>query len=69
MHYPTFRVRGLCVSTGVVEAECRTIVGTCLKRSGMHWTVEGANAILALRCAILSNRFDDFRERRAAHAP
>ena len=52
-----------------VEAGCRTIVGTCLKRSGMHWTVEGANAILALRCAILSNRFDDFRERRAAHAP
>ena len=62
MHYPTFRVRGLCVSTGVVEAECRTIVGTRLKRSGMHWTVEGANVIL-------SNRFDDFRERRAAHAP
>ena len=69
MHYPTFRARGLCVSTGVVEAGCRTIVGTRLKRSGMRWTVEGANAILALRCAILSNRFDDFWERRAAHAP
>ena len=25
----------------------------------------GANAILALGCVILSNRFDDFRERRA----
>ncbi len=68
MHYPTFRATGLCVSTGVVEAGCRTIVGTRLKRSGMHWTVEGANAILALRCAILSNRFDDFWERRALAA-
>ena len=51
-----------------VEAGCRTIAGTRLKRSGTHWTVEGANAILALRCAILSNRFDDFWERRALAA-
>ena len=36
-----------------------------LQTRGMHWTVNGANAILALRCAILSNRFDDFWERRA----
>ena len=34
MHYPTFRATGLCVSTGVVEAGCRTIAGTRLKRSG-----------------------------------
>ena len=34
----------------------------------MHWTVDGANAILALRCAILGNRFDDFWERRASTA-
>ena len=25
-----------------------------LKRAGMHWSVDGANAILALRCSILS---------------
>ena len=35
-----------------------------LERGGMHWPLHGANAILALRCAILSNRFNDFRERR-----
>lgn len=32
----------------------------------MHWTANGANAILALRRALLGDRFDDFRERRAA---
>ena len=64
--YPTFRAMGLCVSTGVVEGACKNIVGSRLKRGGMHWTVDGANAILALRCAILSNRFDDFWERRAS---
>ena len=66
MDYPKFRALGLCVATGVVEAQCKAVVGTRLKRGGMHWTLHGANAIIALRCAILSNRFDDFWERRAA---
>ena len=26
----------------------------------MRWTVAGANAIIALRCCILSGRFEDF---------
>ena len=65
IRYPAFRAMGLCVSTGVVEAACKNIVGTRLKRGGMHGSLNGANAILALRCAILSNRFLDFWERRA----
>ncbi len=67
MRYPQFRARGLCVSSGVVEAGCKQI-GARLKRAGMRWTVAGANAILALRCCILSGRFEDFWERRAAKA-
>ena len=39
-----------------------------LKRAGMRWTVAGANAIIALRCCLLSGRFEDFWERRAANA-
>ena len=66
MNYPTFRAMGLCVATGVVEGGCKHIVGTRLKRGGMRWTVAGANAIIALRCAVESNRFDDFWERRAS---
>ena len=65
MRYPAFRAQGLCVSTGVLEAGCRTAIGARLKRSGMHWTLAGADAIIALRCAILSGRFEDFWERRA----
>ena len=66
MNYPTFQAMGLCVATGVVEGGCKHIVGTRLKRGGMRWTVAGANAIIALRCAVESNRFDDFWERRAS---
>jgi hypothetical protein len=42
--------------------------GTRLERASMHWTVAGADAILALRCCRLSGRFEDFRERRSATA-
>lgn len=66
MRYPEFRAAGLCVSTGVVEAGCKTAIGARLKRAGMHWTVAGADAIIALRCCILSGRFEGFWERRAA---
>ena len=69
MDYLTFRAMGLCIATGVVEGGCKHIIGTRLKRGGMHWTVAGANAIIALRCAIESNRFDDFWERRARAMP
>ena len=37
-------------------------------RAGMHWTVAGADAIIALRCCKLSGRFEDFWERRSAAA-
>jgi hypothetical protein len=65
MRYPPFRALGLCVASGVVEAGCKVVVGTRLKRAGMHWTVAGADAILALRCCRLSDRFEDFWERRS----
>ena len=39
----SFRAKGLCVSSGVVEAGCKQI-GDRLKRAGMRWTVAGANA-------------------------
>jgi len=68
MRYPKFRAQGLCTSTGVLEAGCKVAIGTRLKRTGMHWTVQGANAIIALRCCKLSGRFEDFWERRQARS-
>ena len=65
MRYPEFHAQGLCTSTGVVEAGCKVAIGTRLKRAGMHWTVRGSNAIIALRCSKLSGRFQDFWERRS----
>jgi hypothetical protein len=49
MRYPKFRCQHLFVGSGVIEAGCKTVIGSRLKQSGMFWTVRGANAILALR--------------------
>jgi hypothetical protein len=66
MRYTEFRAQGLFVGSGVVEAGCKTIIGQRLKQSGMEWTVRGANAIIALRCVMKSNRLEDYWESRAA---
>jgi hypothetical protein len=66
MRYPLFRRQHLFVGSGVIEAGCKTVVASRLKRSGMFWTVHGANAILALRCACLNGHFEDYWEDRQA---
>jgi hypothetical protein len=65
MRYPQFHAQGLCTSSGVVEAGCKLAIATRLKRAGMHWTIAGSNAIIALRCSKLSGRFQDYWERRS----
>jgi len=66
MRYPKFRKQNLFVGSGVVEAGCKTVIGSRLKRSGMFWTVPGANAVIALRCCRHSRQFDDYWEHRRA---
>ena len=66
MRYAEFRSQGLFVGSGVAEAGCKTVIGQRLKQSGMRWTVEGANAIIVLRCCQLSNRWEEFWELRSA---
>jgi hypothetical protein len=65
LRYSEFHTQGLCTSSGVVEAGCKHVIGSRLKRAGMHWTIRGANAIIALRCCRLSGRFEDFWEQRS----
>ena len=64
MRYPRFRGQHLFAGSGVIEAGCKTVVGSRLKQSGMFWTIRGANAILALRCSHLNGRFEDYWEQR-----
>lgn len=55
MNYPAYRARGMMIGSGPVESACKMIVGQRLKQSGMRWTQGGADAILAIRTALLSD--------------
>jgi hypothetical protein len=69
MQYGTFRRQGFFIGSGVVEAGCKTIVGSRCKQSGMFWGRAGAENILALRCVHSSRRLDEFwKQRLNAHA-
>jgi hypothetical protein len=66
MRYPNFRRQHLFVGSGVIEAGCKTVIGSRLKQSGMFWTLRGANAIISLRCSHLNDRFEDYWDSRRA---
>lgn len=56
MNYPKYLSMGLMIGSGPVESACKIVVGQRLKQAGMRWTREGADAILALRTAVLSGQ-------------
>ncbi len=60
MRYADFRARGLPVGSGVVEAACKCIVNSRLKRSGMRWTREGGQHVLNLRVRVQSGEWEAF---------
>jgi hypothetical protein len=60
MRYAEFRRRGLPIGSGPVEAACKTLIKTRMCRSGMRWSSQGGQAILALRTYVKSNRWDPF---------
>jgi len=66
MQYAEFRAQGLFVGSGVIEAGCKSVIGTRLKQSGMEWSLRGANAITSLRCMFVSGRFEEYWESRVA---
>jgi hypothetical protein len=66
MNYPAYRAKGLMIGSGPVESACKVVVGQRLKQAGMRWTKDGADVVLAVRTALLSNELD--RIERAARA-
>ena len=67
MQYGSFRRQGFFIGSGVVEAGCKTIIGSRCKQSGMFWGKPGAENILALRCIHASRRLDQFWKDRLNH--
>jgi hypothetical protein len=61
MRYGSFLQRGYHIGSGVVEASCKHVVGARLDQAGMHWRQPSADAVVALRAALLSSQPPDLR--------
>jgi len=53
--YQSYLKAGLMIGSGVVESSNRRVVTQRLKQAGMHWSAVGAEGVMALRAAYLSN--------------
>lgn len=67
MRYGTYRKNGWLIGSGMVESCVNHVLQQRMKRAGMRWKAEGADAMLALRCIYCSpGRWDQFRSVRQA---
>ncbi len=64
MQYDVYLAKGYPIGSGVVEGACRNLVKDRMELTGMHWTVDGAEAVLQMRSAEVNGlweKFWDFR--------
>jgi len=59
IHYDQYLAQGLPIASGVIEGACRHVVNDRLNRTGMRWTLEGAQAMLNLRCVAINGLWDE----------
>ena len=59
LDYARFRRRGVPLGSGAIESAIRRVVNLRLKGNSLTWYKENAEAMLMLRCLVLSNRWDD----------
>ena len=66
LRYDWFRYRGRPLGSGAVESAIRRVINLRLKGNGIYWREENAEAMLVLRAAALTGRWEEAMER--AHA-
>jgi hypothetical protein len=69
LRYQTDKRQHFPLGSGITEATCKVVFTQRLKRSGMSWTIEGGQVILALRVVWLSRVWDAVHQRYLASKP
>ena len=59
LQYPTYQQQGWPIGSGSVESSHKFVVQARLKGSGMHWKPAHINPMLALRLALLNERWTE----------
>ena len=58
-----FGYRGRPAGSGAVESAMRRVINLRLKGNGIYWREENAEAMLVLRAAVLTGRWEETMER------
>jgi len=64
MRYDEYLRAGYPIASGVIEGACRHLIKDRMERAGMHWTVEGAQAMLDLRSVWIGGQWEAFQKYR-----
>lgn len=64
MHYDEYLAKGYPIASGVIEGACRHLVKDRMERAGMHWTLEGAQAMLDVRSTYVNGDWEKYQEYR-----
>jgi hypothetical protein len=60
MKYDEYLRQGLPIASGCVEGACKNLIKDRMERSGMRWSLEGAEGLIRLRSLHLSGDFDEY---------
>jgi len=64
MRYDEYLGAGYPIASGVIEGACRHVVKDRMERSGMRWTIDGAQAMLDLRSTAINDQWSAFQTHR-----
>jgi hypothetical protein len=66
MRYDEYLRCGYPIASGVIEGACRHLIKDRMERAGMHWTLEGAQAMLDVRSVWIGGHWEAFQQQRIA---
>lgn len=61
MRYDEYLAKGYPIASGVIEGACRHLVKDRMERAGMHWTPEGAQAMLDVRSTYVNGDWEEYQ--------
>jgi hypothetical protein len=64
MRYDEYLAKGYPIASGVIEGACRHVVKDRMERAGMHWTREGAQAMLDVRSIHVNGDWEAYQNHR-----
>ena len=64
MRYDVYLQRGYPIASGVIEGACCHVIKDRMERTGMSWTIPGAQAMLLLRAVSTTDQWDEFMQYR-----